>query len=262
MSFERPDSSSSLFVGSVGKAFRILEAFDSGQRTMPLVQIAAIAELDASAAQRAVYTLMALGYLRKDSRTRHYSLTPKILNLGTSYLRAEGLAARATPYIRQASDQAKEAISLLELDGTDVIHVIRYSAPGSINMRILIGSRTPAFAQAGGRAMLAFMPPEEAAVVLDAVKLEPLTRMTVTTREAFQDRLARVRAEGFCVVEQEHSIDEATVGAPVFSQDGRAIAAVSFQVPMSRWRLAKTRQRLTRLALDTASAISATDGRR
>lgn len=257
MKANSPDRNSSLFVGSVAKAFRILEAFDMGQRALPLVQIAALSELDASAAQRAVYTLMALGYLRKDPSTRHYSLTPKILNLGTSYLRAEGLAGRATPYIRKANEEAGETVSLLELEGTDVIHVIRYGAPGSINMRILMGSRSPAYTQAGGRAILAFMAPEAAAAHIDEIRYEPLTKFTLTSRGELETQLARIKADGYAIVEQEHSIDDVSLAAPILAPNGHAIASVSFQIPPSRWAEPRHQQKLIRIVLDTANAISA-----
>lgn len=257
MKVTSPDRNSSLFVGSVAKAFRILAAFDMGQRALPLVQIAALSDLDVSAAQRAVYTLVALGYLRKDASTRLYSLTPKILNLGTSYLRAEGLAGRATPYIRKANEEAVETISLLELEGTDVIHVIRYGAPGSINVRILMGSRSPAYTQAGGRAILAFMPADAAAACIDEIRYEPLTKFTVKSREDLEAHLAQIKADGYAIVEQEHSIDEVSLAAPIFAPNGTAIASVSFQVPVSRWAEPRHQQRLIRIVLDTANAISA-----
>jgi len=63
---ERRDgpTGSSLFVGSVAKAFRVLAVFDQGQRSLPLVQIASLSGLDLSATQRFVHTLVVLQRVR------------------------------------------------------------------------------------------------------------------------------------------------------------------------------------------------------
>ena len=251
-------TSSSLFVGSVAKAFRVLAAFDQGQRSLPLVQIAALSELDLSATQRFVHTLTALGYLRKDERTRHYRLTPRVLHLGTSYLRADELAWLATPYLRAANEKAGETISLLVLDGSDVVHIIRYSAPGSMSMRILIGTRTPAFCEAGGRAILAHMEPDRARDIVAASDLVAYTRFTLSNVEDLLATLPAVREAGYAVVQQEREIDVVTLAAPVFETDGNVVAAVSFAVPLDRWRLAANRKRLAQIALETARAIGTT----
>ena len=71
---KRPDT---LFVSSVEKGFAVLYAFRTGQRELglrdlSLSQISEISGLDKSASQRFTNTLVKLGYLEKDQRTRRY----------------------------------------------------------------------------------------------------------------------------------------------------------------------------------------------
>jgi len=65
---DRPtaDATSPLFVQSVEKAMKVLTAFDGSKRQLSLSEIAALTDLDNSAAQRFTYTLAMLGYLVKD----------------------------------------------------------------------------------------------------------------------------------------------------------------------------------------------------
>src|SRR3954470_8209118 len=73
-------SASPLFVQSVEKAMKVLTAFDGSKRQLSLSEIAVLAELDNSAAQRFTYTLSMLGYLVKDATTRKYELSVRLLD--------------------------------------------------------------------------------------------------------------------------------------------------------------------------------------
>ena len=55
-----------LFVESVEKAFKVLEAFRSDKVDLSLVEIISRTGLNKSAAQRFTHTLHRLGYLKKD----------------------------------------------------------------------------------------------------------------------------------------------------------------------------------------------------
>src|SRR5437016_3853551 len=106
---------SSLFIGSTEKAFQVLHAFDGPQRHMTLADIARAARLDRSATQRLVYTLETLGYLRRIADTRNYALTSKVLQFSNSYIRANELIDKASPYLLEISRSLGETTNLHEL---------------------------------------------------------------------------------------------------------------------------------------------------
>ena len=70
----RRSDRSSLFVGSVEKAFQVLEAFRDTQRLMSMAEIARAAGLDRSATQRLVHTMEQLGYIRRLPESSLYGL--------------------------------------------------------------------------------------------------------------------------------------------------------------------------------------------
>ena len=65
-----PRGSESLMVNSVDKALKVLRAFDGSRRRLGLSQIAEAAGMGLSATQRFTYTLLQLGYLRRDEASR------------------------------------------------------------------------------------------------------------------------------------------------------------------------------------------------
>lgn len=243
-----------LFVGSVDKAFLILESFSSQHHRLTLTQLASLTGLDNSSLQRFLHTLVTLGYLRKDIN-RQYGLTPKILNLGTNYLRTNELVERATPYLQIAHAKSSETINLIEMDGLDTVFVIRFLAEHPVNIWLL-GSRTPVYCSAAGRIMLAYMPQAWASDLLDRSDKKAFTKKTLTTTKAIMAEVHAARTLGYAVSDEEFMLGDVSVAAPVFNQSGQIIAAVSVAASVDRWRSAKVRQKLVQLAIDSARLIS------
>ncbi|MCA3846656.1 MAG: helix-turn-helix domain-containing protein, partial [Burkholderia sp.] len=77
-----PDQSNDLlFNQSLEKGLNVLRAFSAKRRTMTLAEVADAAGMTKSSAQRMVYTLEKLGYIRKHPVTRRYQLTPHVMRI-------------------------------------------------------------------------------------------------------------------------------------------------------------------------------------
>ena len=68
------DSQSLLFNQSLEKGLAVLRAFSARRRTMTLADVAEATDITRSSAQRMVFTLEKLGYVRKHPKTRRYQL--------------------------------------------------------------------------------------------------------------------------------------------------------------------------------------------
>ena len=102
------------FVASVEKAFQVLRAFETRQRSLGLTEIAEATGLDKSSVQRFTYTLAALGYLKKDQEARRYTIAPKILSLGMIYLRTDSLVARARHQLYELNKAIDATVNLTD----------------------------------------------------------------------------------------------------------------------------------------------------
>ena len=253
-----PGADSPLFVNAVEKAMRVLLAFDGTQRHLTLSEIAALTRLDLSAAQRFSYTLVALGYLRKDERTRKYELSPRLLTFTTHFLASSDLMGRANPYLQQLARQTEEAVNLTLLDGAEIVFVQRIVSRHVLDAAFLVGSRLPAYATAPGLAMLATLPGEEVDALL--TKLPPVahTRHTITGRAAIHARLREIRKRGYAHTREEYFLGDFSVAVAIPDSDGRAAGAINVAIAKSRWRGAADEGRLAHLLLDVRRAMDAT----
>lgn len=247
---------SSLFVGSTEKAFQVLHTFDGPQRHMTLADIARAAGLDRSATQRLVYTLETLGYLKRIEGTRNYGLTSKVLQFSHSYLKANDLIDRASPYLLDISRNLGETCNLHELDGHEIVFVARFPGQHLINIDIVIGSRLPTFFTASGTAILSALPEEERLDLLKRTPLAPLTPFTVTDPKALLERVRVAARRGYAVIMNETVMGDISVAAPIIDEHGRAVAAINISVPTTRWTKERAEAELAQHVHVAATSIS------
>lgn len=247
---------SSLFVGSTEKAFQVLHAFDGPQRYMTLADIARAADLDRSATQRLVYTLETLGYLKRIEGTRNYGLTSKVLQFSHSYLKANDLIDRASPYLLDISRNLGETCNLHELDGHEIVFVARFPGQHLINVDIVIGSRLPTFFTASGTAILSALPEEERLDLLKRTPMERLTPFTVTDPKALLERVRIAAQRGYAVIMNETVMGDISVAAPIIDEHGRAVAAINISVPTTRWTEERAEAELVQHVHVAAASIS------
>ena len=251
---------SSLFVGSLEKGLQILRVFDRERRDMGLSEIVEASGLDKSSVQRFTFTLHALGFLRKDEATRKYTLSPRVLELGFTYLQTDRLLEYATPLLYDANRRCGETLNITELVDTEVVYVARAPGRHVISVDIFLGMRVPAYACAPGRAILAFLDEKSAAAIIDRSTLQKFTPKTIASRAGVLRELKTVRSSGYAIAEEQCYLGEISIAAPIFNCQGQPMAALNASVPNSRWTTDRVRGELSPLVLETARAISLAQG--
>jgi DNA-binding IclR family transcriptional regulator len=225
---------------------------------MGLTELATESGVERSATHRILFTLRKLGYVRQDARTRQYRLGARLLELGDTYSRMNGVRAAAQPILEAANRQCEETVNLTVMEGAEVVYVLRYPSPHVVSVDLRIGSRLPVFCTAPGRAMLAFLDAHAMAKILDDSPLVRRTPFTLTDREEILRVLAKVRREGCCTSNQEAFLGDISIAAPVLGPDALPVAAVNIAVPYPRWSLARVQRELTALVTDCARRIAVT----
>ncbi len=220
------------FVQSLERGLAVIRAFDADHRSLTLSEVAAATGVTRAAARRFLLTLAELGYVRNHGR--YFSLTARVLELGYAYLSSLSLPEVAEPHLEALVAQVDESSSLSVLDGTDIVYVARVPVRRIMTVAISVGTRFPAYATSMGRVLLAGLPEEELEKLLAEVKLERLTGRTVTSLEALRAELARVRAQGWALVNQELEEGLRAIAAPVRDPSGAVVAAVNVSAHATR----------------------------
>jgi len=244
----RPD-----FVQSLERGLAVIRAFDAAHPELTLSEVAAATSVTRAAARRFLLTLAELGYVRSDGRL--FSLTPKVLELGYAYLSSLSLPDVAEPHLETLAAEVNESSSISVLDRDDVVYVARVPVSRIMAVTISVGTRFPAYATSMGRVLLAGLPADQLEEYLSRVRLQRLTSRTVSSLASLRAELARVKAQGWAIVNQELEEGLRAVAAPIRDRRDRVIAAVNISTQASRTSLDTMRRELLPPLLATVKRI-------
>jgi len=252
----RPRKVSPLFNQSLEKGLAVIRAFSTAHRSMTMGEVAQAVDINRSSAQRMVYTLEQLGYLKKQPRTHRYRLTVKVLELGFNYLSTHTLIDIANPFLAELSNVSQETICLTEAEGAEMVYIARFVSARYIPIHMPIGSRIPMYCTGSGRAYLSALPGDEALALLRAMPRTAHTMHTRTDEAELLGLLRDARRRGYAVNQEELFLGDMTLAAPILNGAGRPVAAVHIVAPTSRWKLQDAQERLVPSLLACARSLN------
>lgn len=213
------------FVGSLVHGLNVIMAFDEESPQMTLSQVAEKTGMNRAGARRYLLTLAHLGFIQQNDRL--FRLTPKVMDLGYSFLSTIPISTVAQPYLDSIRDKTGEAVAIGIMDGADVVHIAKANSNKLMAPTLTIGRRFPAIYASAGRVLLALKSDEERDAILDQSDFQPLTDKSITTREELVKELAQVRRQRYALVDQEIEPGARSLAVPVFNQAGDTVAAIN-----------------------------------
>ncbi|MER5388020.1 IclR family transcriptional regulator C-terminal domain-containing protein [Saccharopolyspora sp. NPDC002686] len=220
------------FVQSVARALSVMRSFTAERRTQTLAEVARETGLDRATARRLLLTLADLGYVTSDGG--HFELTPRVLELGYSYLSGMSLPEVAQPHLQALARELNETAALAVLDGDEIVYLALMASSRLATVKINIGTRFDACTTSMGRVLLAGLPEAELEERLGRLQLQRRTDRTVRDVQSLRAEIDKVRAQGWALVDSE--LEEGLRGAavPVRDRAGRVVAAANVSVHAGR----------------------------
>lgn len=218
-------------MGGFAKGLAVIEAFGEGRSSLTIADVARIAGLDRATARRCLLTLVKAGYATSDGR--QFELTPRILRLGHTFL-AASLPRLIQSTLDQLADSVQESCSASVLDGREVVYIARAAKHRLMGVGLHPGSRLPAYCTSMGRVLLAALPPDHSRKLLLSTERPALTNHTVTDVDELMKELAKVRAQGYSLIDQEVEIGSRSIAVPVQNIAGRTVAAINIGAHVTR----------------------------
>jgi len=248
-------------IESLKKGLGILESFSSTQPRLKLQELIRKTGLPKATVYRLLRTLMTLNYVRFDDETAEYYLGPRVMALGFTVLVSQNLRERALPYLEELSRKTDQNVNLVILDNTDVVFIESIKKKQGVTIGLSVGSRISAHNTSTGRAILAYLDDVEMDAMLTELLKDPETARQIGPHgKDLLEVLSRVRAKGYALNDGELLTGLLAVGAPVFDNRGKVVAAISTAV----FKQLCTKEHLIEhhvpLLLETARDISAACG--
>lgn len=222
--------------GTIQALDRALDVLDllAAHPGLTLSEVAERMDQSPSTVHRVLHTLAARGVAETDLATQTWHIGPATFRLGSAFMRRSGIVERARPVLRALMEDTGETANLGILQGDQVMFVSQAETHETIRAFFPPGTRSPLHASGIGKALLAFGRPETLATLLAGAPLPRFTDLTLTTAEALQEDMVRIRHRGFAFDDEERTRGMRCIAAPVFDLSGEAVAGLSVSGPSHR----------------------------
>jgi IclR family pca regulon transcriptional regulator len=224
-------------VGSLERGLAVMEILARHPSGMTLTEMAEEAGLTRAGARRFLLTLTATGYATQAGRV--FSLSPRLLTVARTWLGGASLWAFAAPTMQAVAAQLNEACSAAILSGEDVVYVARIPGRRILSVSLDVGTRLPAYCTSMGRILLAGLTSGELDAFLGQATIERRTPKTITDIRLLAKAIAKAKAEGFAIVDEELELGLRSIAVPIRDRAGRTVAAINVSTQSARFSVAE-----------------------
>ena len=211
---------------SVSNALRLLGCFVEREER-GISELSRELGLSKSAVARIVASLECGKFLLKNAETGKYRLGVGFLLYGSLVRERSELSRVLAPALSQLAEEFQATAHLAVLIGKELTIVNKVSAGSFVYMSSRVGGTLPMHASATGKCILAWLPAEQRAELLEECDFKRYTDSTITDKAALESELSVTRVRGYALDDGETHDGLYCIGCPVLDAAGDILAAVS-----------------------------------
>jgi DNA-binding IclR family transcriptional regulator len=224
-------------IRSLIKGLRLLETLNANP-AISFREVCEKAALSEGTAFRMLRTLLDLGLIKHDPRSRTYSVARRVMTLSHGYDAEGWVSAVAWPRLRQLGDEIDWPVSLLMLSGP---HVLVRATTDQYSQMVFgvsrAGVQMPILGSCSGVTLLAHLPPVEQDARLALLEATAQRALLATrSREEWQALFSRIRHDGWWGRVQTET-RQSFVSIPVKMNDEAMLGVITMKYFTSAMKL-------------------------
>jgi DNA-binding IclR family transcriptional regulator len=223
-------------LNSVEKALSILLTFDAQRPIWGVRELSSQLGFSPATVQRLLQSLKAFGFVVQAAETRQYRLGNVYYNFLHTLQSTLPVTHAALPRMKQLLAITQETVHLNVIDGLERLCVDTLESPQSLKASMPIGSRSPLYAGASSKCLLAYAAEEFRHNYLETVQLTPITEVTITDKQRLLKELQKTRQKSCAESLSERTTGLGSLSVPIFNHRGTLLAALSLAIPETRYR--------------------------
>lgn len=211
------------------KTLRVLELVAT-ERQRTLGELMTLTSLPKSTLLRILATLLSEGYITRVG-AGVYRPALKLWRLGCNAVVLEDLREQVGPFLNALVDKTQETALYAVYEAGRAVYTDKVDGANPVRAYVSLGSSSPAYATASGKALLAWQSDREIRSVLAGAT--KLTDTTIDTYEAFAGEAEEIRSNGYSLNRGEWRAEVGGIAAPVHNRD-KVVAAIGISGPLER----------------------------
>lgn len=177
-------------------------------------------------------TLVDEGYITKEGNAYHVGL--RFLELGEYKRNRMDIYETARPEVVSLAEKTGEMANAAVEEHGEGVYIARAEGTEAVSVDTYAGKRMNLHCTALGKTILAELPEGRVDDIIETHGLPVRTENTITDRAELKTELADIRERGHAYDREERLPGLRCVAAPVTSEDGEPVAALSVSGPTSR----------------------------
>jgi DNA-binding IclR family transcriptional regulator len=165
--------------------------------------------------------------VQKDARSGKYRFGFRLVGLSRAAVENLQIREVARPLLISLMLSTGLPIHLTVLEYGQAIIIEKIEAPGQGLIGTWPGKAMDVNSTAAGKALIAFLSPEELDKQVKTRTFVKHNQKTISTFTQLKEHLAKVRELGYAVDDEEDELGARCVGAPIFDGTGKPVAAIS-----------------------------------
>jgi len=245
------------FSKTIEKGFKILSLFLSEKTRLSRIEISKLTGINMTSTYRFIDTLITLGYLRKDPRTKMLELGPSAFVMGHSFVNNFSIRSIVKPLLDQFYDKNKITVDSAVVYEETILLLYRRSSKQTVGYNIPTMATDLFHCSCLGKAVLAWLPPVERDSFLQRLKLKSLTQNTITSKKKLIEELELSRIRGYVINNEELMPGLLSIGAPLLNNIGNEpIGAISIDFSTAKHTVEQIQEDFVDILIQLANQIS------
>ena len=245
------------FSKSLDKGLKILALFNRETPVLTQSEIAKTLGLNMTSAYRYINTLVELGYLEKNTKTREIRPSIMCMLFCTNLMRTNDHLKMIKEVVDRIHSENNISIDVAFVVDDTIVHIYHRDAEETLTYRLPDFSKNCLHNTALGKAYLSSLSDDLIAEKLDTMILVAKTEKTVVNKEALAAELKKTKARQYALTEEEYLPGLVAIGAPLYDPvSGKGVGAVSFDFSVLQISAAEIQAKYGGLIKETAKAIS------
>jgi DNA-binding IclR family transcriptional regulator len=241
----------------VQRAARLLRRIGEGDAVTNMARTARALDINRTTLLRLLHTLEAERLIEpRGNDIPGWRIGRGLIAMAAHAFYSDDMVQAAIPVLTRLADSVGLSTHLGQLDGLEVVYLVRRTPNVSFASNIRVGSRLPAHACTMGRIILAHLPADEVARLYVDAPMPAATAQTPVTPAQLRAVLERDRAAGLAWSDEFFEAGISAVAAAVLDATGRPVAALNVSGQVASFEGEARRAQIGRAAAEAADDIS------
>jgi DNA-binding IclR family transcriptional regulator len=245
------------FSKSLEKGLKILALFNRETPVLTQSEIATTLDLNRTSTYRYINTLVELGYLEKDAKTKE--IRPSILCMlfCTNLMRTNDHLRMIKEVVDRIHGENNVSIDVAFVVDDTIVHIYHRDAEETLTYRLPDFSKNCLHNTALGKAYLSSLSDDLITEKIDTMILVAKTEKTIVEKDTLAAELKKIKARQYAMSEEEFLPGLVAIGAPLYDPlSGKGVGAVSFDFSVLQHSAEDIKAKYRDMIRETAKSLS------